>query len=70
MVVTGSGAWDKLHLYATDEDQKSHSKSLKRLASQLKALKEKSISTVWFTPMTMNTDALATEELRTQYKQL
>ena len=66
IVVTGSGAWDKLHLYATDEDQNAHVESLKRLASQLEALKEKSTSTIWLTPTTMNTDALATEELRTQ----
>jgi hypothetical protein len=66
LIVAGSGAWDKLHLWATDEDQKSHIISLKRLARELQSLKENSIPTIWFTPTTINTRALSNEERRTQ----
>ncbi len=66
LVLFGSGAWDKLHLWATDEDQKFHIESLKRLAREIQSFKERSIPTIWFTPTTMNTRALKNEEYRTQ----
>lgn len=66
LVLFGSGAWDKLHLWATDEDQKSHIESLKRLTREIQSFKDRSIPTIWFTPTTMNTRALKTEEHRTQ----
>lgn len=66
LVVVGGGAWDRLHVWATDEDQGSHKIAVKKLASELRALGSRGTPTVWFTPTTINTLALNNEEKRTQ----
>jgi len=66
LVIAGSGALDKLHLWATDEDRNSYELTIKQLAKDLKLLKENSAPVVWFTPTTINTPALQSQEKRTQ----
>jgi len=66
LVVVGGGVWDRLHVWATDEDHESHKSNIKKLASELVELRSRSVSTVWFTPTTINTRALNNQEKRTQ----
>jgi len=66
LVVAGSGALDKLHLWATDADKSSYELTVKQLAKDLAFLREKSAPVVWVTPTTVNTKALPSEEKRTQ----
>jgi hypothetical protein len=57
----GGGAWDRLHVYATDEDRKSHADTLKALAGVMDASRELGIPVVWVVPTTINSQALNTE---------
>jgi hypothetical protein len=66
LVIAGSGALDKLHLWATDADKSSYEITVKQLAKDLEYLKEKSAHVVWITPSAVNTKALPSEEKRTQ----
>ena len=66
LIVVGGGAWDRLHVWATDEDQESHKEAVTKLAAELAKLGERGVPTVWFTPTTVNTRALNTEEKRIQ----
>lgn len=62
MVIMGGGAWDRLHQYATDEDQESHRAVLKELTKHMIELRKRDRPVVWFTPTTINTKALNSEE--------
>lgn len=65
LIFLGGGAWDRLHVYATDEDRRSHSSTLKQLAFEMqRARDEYSAAVVWFIPTTINSQALNTEEKR------
>ena len=65
LIVLGGGAWDRLHVYATDEDRQSHAATLKELGSEMrKAQEEHGSAVVWFIPTTINSQALNTEEKR------
>lgn len=65
LIVLGGGAWDRLHVYATDEDRQSHAATLKELGSEMrKAQEEHRSAVVWFIPTTINSQALNTEEKR------
>ena len=65
LIVLGGGAWDRLHVYATDEDRQSHATTLKDLGVEMrKAQKEYNAAVVWFIPTTINSQALNTEEKR------
>lgn len=65
LIVLGGGAWDRLHVYATDEDRQSHATTLKDLGYEMqKAQREGGAAVVWFIPTTINSQALNTEEKR------
>lgn len=65
LIVLGGGAWDQLHVYATDEDRQSHTATLKELAHEMrKSQEEFGAAVVWFIPTTINSQALNTEEKR------
>lgn len=66
LVVVGGGAWDRLHVYATDEDQESHKMTVKKLTSELLQLKKQLMPVIWVTPTTVNTKALSSKEKRNQ----
>lgn len=57
----GGGAWDKLHVYSTDENRKSHADTLKALSAEMKKSQDLGISVVWIIPTTINSQALNTE---------
>jgi len=63
LVIAGGGAWDKLHLSVTDEDPQSQRDTVTKLA---KSLSEVNSPVVWFTPPTINTRALNSDEKRIQ----
>jgi len=65
LIVLGGGAWDRLHVYASDEDRQSHAATLKELAKEMqKAQDSYGSAVVWFIPTTINSQALNTEEKR------
>ncbi|KAL7554372.1 hypothetical protein ACHAWF_017824 [Thalassiosira exigua] len=65
LIVLGGGAWDRLHVYATDEDRQSHTATLKELGREMqKAQESYGAAVVWFIPTTINSKALNTEEKR------
>lgn len=65
LIVLGGGAWDRLHVYASDEDRQSHASTLKDLGHEMrKAQEEYGAAVVWFIPTTINSQALNTEEKR------
>ena len=66
LVIAGSGALDKLHLWATDADRGFYELTVKQLTKDLGILKEKSAHVVWITPTAVNTKALPSEEKRSQ----
>ena len=66
LVLAGGGAWDKLHVSVTDEDQQSQREIVTRLAAELRSLRELGMPTVWFTPPSINTRALNSDEKRNQ----
>eukprot|EP00956_Cyclotella_meneghiniana_P000928 scaffold1110_cov78-Cyclotella_meneghiniana.AAC.1 len=64
LIVMGGGAWDRLHVYATDEDRKSHADTLKALSNDMMKSQILGIHIVWVVPTTINSQALNTEEKR------
>ena len=65
LIVLGGGAWDRLHVYATDEDRQSHAASLKELSAEMRwSQQQHHAAVVWFIPTTINSPALNTEEKR------
>jgi len=63
-VALGGGAWDRLHLFATDEDKETHRKTLTGLTEEMMSVRSFHTPVVWVTPTTINTLALNTEEKR------
>ena len=61
LIVMGGGAWDRLHVYATDEDRKSHADTLKALSNDMMKSQILGIQVVWVVPTTINSQALNTE---------
>lgn len=59
LVIAGGGVWDKLHLSVTDEDVQSQQETVLKLA---KSLSQASMPVVWFTPPTINTQALNSDK--------
>lgn len=57
----GGGAWDRLHVYATDEDRQSHATTLKDLAHEMLRSQKLGVPVVWTIPTTINSQALNTE---------
>ena len=64
LIVLGGGAWDLLHLYATNEDRQSHATTLTSLGFEMRRARELGISIVWLIPTTINTRALNNDEKR------
>lgn len=65
LIVLGGGAWDRLHVYATDEDRQSHAATLKELSMEMqRSQQQQHAAVVWFIPTTINSAALNTEEKR------
>eukprot|EP00804_Cyclotella_cryptica_P005067 CCRYP_011503-RC/>CCRYP_011503-RC protein AED:0.06 eAED:0.06 QI:192/1/1/1/1/0.75/4/766/1109 len=70
LLIAGGGAWDKLHMAATDEDQQSYVETVTKLAFELNYLREQGIPVVWFVPPVINTPALNSDEKRVQMSEL
>lgn len=80
VIITGGGAWDRLHKWATTEDKASHEATVKDLALAIGGSVEKGNPVIWFVPTTINDPALNSvdkrdhmreehlEELRELYK--
>ena len=65
LIVMGGGTWDRLHVYATDEDQKSHRATVSDLAEEMRTSVTIGGSPVaWLVPTSINTPALNTEDKR------
>lgn len=64
LIFLGGGAWDRLHVYATDEDRQSHAATLKELSAEMLRSQQQNAAVVWFIPTTINSPALNTEEKR------
>jgi len=61
LVVLGGGAWDKLHMYNTDEEKETMKSVVGDLAKGIEKLRNKGVPVVWSTPTTINTPALPQE---------
>jgi len=66
LIFVGGGAWDRLHVWATDEDQESLKVAVRKLSHELENMKLRGIPSTWMTPTTINTNALNHEEKRAQ----
>lgn len=66
LIVTGGGAWDRLHVWATDEDQASHKVTVKELSKEIAASE---VPVVWTVPTVINTPALQHEDKRDHMKE-
>lgn len=67
LIIAGGGTLDRLHVWATDEDQESQKVTVQKLAKELDFA---SSPTIWCTPTTVNTPALGNDEKRTQMNEL
>ena len=70
MIVVGGGAWDRLHQYATEEDQDSLKETLRELKTQIISMEEEGAPVTWLVPTTINDRALNTEEKRDHMTEL
>lgn len=68
LIVAGGGAWDKLHVWATEEDQSSYRSTIQKLANEINTFDAAPI--VWLTPTSVHTYALSSEEKRTQMSEI
>jgi len=69
IIITGGGAWDRLHVWATDEDQASHKNTVKDLAAEIAGSVKKGVPVVWVVPTTINNPALNHEDKRDHMKE-
>ena len=67
LLIAGGGTLDRLHVWATDEDQESQKVAVQKLTKELEFATS---PTIWCTPTTVNTPALGNEEKRTQMNEL
>eukprot|EP00543_Licmophora_paradoxa_P007785 CAMPEP_0202442392 /NCGR_PEP_ID=MMETSP1360-20130828/1840_1 /ASSEMBLY_ACC=CAM_ASM_000848 /TAXON_ID=515479 /ORGANISM="Licmophora paradoxa, Strain CCMP2313" /LENGTH=788 /DNA_ID=CAMNT_0049057745 /DNA_START=274 /DNA_END=2640 /DNA_ORIENTATION=- len=67
LLIVGGGTLDRLHVWATDEDQESHKAAVQKL---VKELDYATAPTVWCTPTTVNTPALLNDEKRNQMNEM
>ena len=70
LIVVGGGAWDRLHQYATEEDQDSLKETLRELKTQIISMEEEGAPVTWLVPTTINDRALNTEEKRDHMTEL
>ena len=64
LLVMGGGAWDRLHMYGTRDEQAKLSKSVTTLKEQMQDAVKSVVPIVWVSPTAMNSWALNTEEKR------
>jgi len=64
LIVLGGGTWDRLHVFATDEDKQSLAASIKDLAKEMRTARNSGTPVAWLIPTTINSNALNTEEKR------
>ena len=69
LVVMGGGAWDRLHVFATDEDRESHRSTVRDLAKEIRLARSANIPVAWIVPTTINSAALQTEEKQKNIKE-
>lgn len=69
LVVMGGGAWDRLHVFATDEDRESHRNTVRDLAKEIRLARSAPIPVAWIVPTTINSAALLTEEKQKNIKE-
>lgn len=62
LLVVGGGAWDRLHIYNTEEEKATHRSALQDLAKEIRRARSAGIPVVWVVPTTINSDALLTDE--------
>lgn len=67
LLIVGGGALDRLHVWATDEDQDSHKVAVQKLSKELEFT---SAPSIWCTPTTINTPALGNDEKRNQMNEM
>ena len=70
LILVGGGAWDRLHQYATEEDQDSLKETLRELKIQIVSMEEEGAPVTWLIPTTINDRALNTEEKRDHMTEL
>ena len=63
IVIAGGGSWDRLHFSVTEDDLQSQQDTITKLA---RSLVEVNAPVVWFVPPTINTQALNSDDKRTQ----
>ena len=69
-ILLGGGAWDRLHVWATnDADRKQLKSTLAALAVEMSKAKELDIPTIWMNPTTINTQALLHQDKRDNLKE-
>ena len=64
LLIVGGGAWDRLHIYSTQEERDSHRNALQDLAKEISHARMAGIPVVWLVPTAINSDALLTDEKR------
>ena len=65
LIVLSGGVWDRLHVWATDEDQESHKMAVMKLKKMMQQLQvSRNIKFVWVRPTTIHTAALSNAEKR------
>ena len=64
LIIVGGGAWDRLHQFATDEDQEALKVTLRELKRGISTIQEEGAPVAWLVPTTINDQALNTEEKR------
>eukprot|EP00534_Pseudo-nitzschia_fraudulenta_P002313 CAMPEP_0201122280 /NCGR_PEP_ID=MMETSP0850-20130426/5958_1 /ASSEMBLY_ACC=CAM_ASM_000622 /TAXON_ID=183588 /ORGANISM="Pseudo-nitzschia fraudulenta, Strain WWA7" /LENGTH=988 /DNA_ID=CAMNT_0047388939 /DNA_START=49 /DNA_END=3015 /DNA_ORIENTATION=+ len=62
LVVLGGGAWDKLWRFKTDEEKENLKMAAGDIKKGIDKLTSMKVPVVWFTPTTINTPALPSEE--------
>lgn len=65
IILAGGGLFDKLHLSSSEEDLQFQREVVINLAAELRSLREAGIAVIWFSPPTVNTRALNSDEKRT-----
>lgn len=66
LIVMGGGAWDRLHVWATDEDQASHKLQVKELSKEIEG---SGTPVVWTVPTVIHTAALQHDDKRDHMKE-
>ena len=63
-IILGGGAWDQLHRHRNDADHDNLVDGVRRVAEQMRRIREAGVAITWVVPTTINTWGLTTEEKR------